>query len=73
MPEHGSALSRRWVMTVDAIIRVHMTAAGMLMEDLSAKVILDPLSKGRTQELRELASVLIRIADIVEAIQSKRS
>lgn len=60
-------------MTVDAIIRVHMTAAGMFMEDLSAKVILDPLSKGRTQELRELASVLIRIADIVEAIQSKRS
>lgn len=56
-------------MTVEDIIRTQMTAAGMLMEDLPAKVVLDPLGPGRTRELRELAEQLTTIANVVDAVR----
>jgi hypothetical protein len=56
-------------MTADEMIRIQMTAAGMLMEDLSAKVVLDPLHLDRPRELRELAEDLSTIADVVDSIR----
>jgi len=56
-------------MTADEMIRIQMTAAGMLMEDLSAKVVLDPLHPDRPQELRELAGDLNTIAEAVDSIR----
>lgn len=56
-------------MTADEMIRVQMTAAGMLMEDLSTKVVLDPLHPARARELRELAGDLSTIADVVDRIR----
>lgn len=50
----------------DDLIRTLMTAAGMLMEDLSAKVLLDPLAPERVDELRALANQLLVIAEVVE-------
>jgi hypothetical protein len=41
----------------------------MLMEDLSAKVVLDPLHPDRPQELRELAGDLKTIAEAVDSIR----
>lgn len=57
-------------MSVDDIIRTQMTAAGMLMEDLSARVVIEPLAPGHTEALRDLAESLVAIADIVDAIRS---
>jgi len=48
----------------DDLIRTLMTAAGM--EDLSAKVLLDPLAPERVDELRALANQLLVIAEVVE-------
>lgn len=56
-------------MTANDMIRIQMTAAGMLMEDLSAKVVLDPLHLDRPRELRELAGDLSTIAEVVDAIR----
>ena len=56
-------------MTADDMIRIQMTAAGMLMEDLSAKVVLDPLHLDRPRGLRELAGDLSTIADVVDSIR----
>ncbi len=56
-------------MTADDMIRIQMTAAGVLMEDLSAKVVLDPLHPDRLRELRELAGELNTIADVVDSIR----
>ena len=53
----------------EELIRHYMTAAGMLMEDVSAKVVLDPLAPERVDELRSLVNELTTIADIVDAIQ----
>lgn len=53
----------------DDLIRMYMTAAGMLMEDVSAKVVLDPLAPKRVDELRNLAKELTRIADVVDAVR----
>jgi hypothetical protein len=59
----------RQTMTADDMIRIQMTAAGMLMEDLSAKVVLDPLHLDRPRELRELTGDLSTIADVVDSIR----
>lgn len=56
-------------MTADDMIRIQLTAAGMLMADLSAKVALDPLHPDRPRELRELAGELSTIADDVDSIR----
>jgi hypothetical protein len=56
-------------MTDDDMIRMHMTAAGMLMEDLSARLILEPLDLDLPGELREAAAALINTADRAEAIR----
>ena len=53
-------------MTANDMIRIQMTAAGMLMEDLSTKVMLDPLHPDRPRELRELAGDLNTIAEAVD-------
>ena len=53
----------------EELIRHYMTAAGMLMEDLSAKVVLDPLAPERVDELRSLVNELTIIADVVDAIR----
>jgi hypothetical protein len=47
----------------------YMAAAGMLMEDLSAKLILDPLAPERVVELRRTGRDLLAIADIVDALR----
>lgn len=60
-------------MTADDMIRIQMTAAGVLMEDLSAKVGLDPLHPDRPRELRDLAGELSTIADVVDSIRRVRS
>jgi hypothetical protein len=62
-------IARRQAMIADDMIRIQMTAAGMLMEDLSAKVVLDPLHPDRPRELRELARELNTIAGAVEVIR----
>jgi hypothetical protein len=62
-------IARRQAMTADDMIRIQMTAAGMLMEDLSAKVVLDSLHPDRPRELRELAVDLSTIADVVDSIR----
>jgi hypothetical protein len=62
-------IARRQAMTADEMIKIQMTAAGMLMEDLSAKVVLDPLDPDRPRELRELAGDLSTIADVVDSIR----
>ncbi|MHC9419680.1 hypothetical protein ACYZX9_13910 [Sphingomonas citri] len=51
------------------LIRSYMTAAGMLMEDVSAKVLLDPLAPERVGDLRSLINELRAIADVVDAIR----
>lgn len=56
----------------DDLIRTSMTAAGMLMEDLSAKVLLDPLASERVDELRALANQLLVIAEVVEVCRRGR-
>ena len=56
----------------DDLIRTSMTAAGMLMEDLSAKVLLDPLASERVDELRALANQLLGIAEVVEVCRRGR-
>ncbi len=56
-------------MSDDEMIRVYMTAAGMIMEDLSPKVILGPYGGELYSELRSAAQTLATIADIVEAIE----
>jgi hypothetical protein len=53
----------------DDLIRSYMTAAGMLMEDVSAKVVLDPLAPERVGELRRLVNELTTIADVVDVIR----
>lgn len=53
-------------MSGDEQIRTLMTAVGMLMEDASAKVLLEPLGATRAGELRQLAGDLLHIADLVE-------
>lgn len=53
----------------DDLIRSYMTAAGMLMEDVSAKVVLDPLAPERVGDLRRLVNELTAIADVVDAIR----
>ena len=50
-------------------IRSYMTAAGMLMEDVSAKVVLDPLAPERVGDLRRLVNELTTIADVVDAVR----
>jgi hypothetical protein len=42
----------------DDLILSYMTAAGMLMEDVSAKVVLNPLSLERVGDLRRLVNEL---------------
>ncbi|MDP1027097.1 hypothetical protein Q5H91_07725 [Sphingomonas sp. KR1UV-12] len=56
-------------MSDDEMIRVYMTAAGMIMEDLSPKVILGPYSPELFGELRQAARTLEKIADVAEAIE----
>ncbi len=56
----------------DDLIKTSMTAAGMLMEDLSAKVLLDPLAPERVDELRALAKQLLVIAEVVEVCRRGR-
>jgi hypothetical protein len=51
------------------LIRSYMTAAGMLMEDVSAKVVLDPLAPERVGDLRRLVNELTTIADVVDAVR----
>lgn len=51
------------------LIRSYMTAAGMLMEDVSAKVVLDPLAPERVGDLRRLINELTTIADVVDAVR----
>jgi len=53
----------------DDLIRSYMTAAGMLMEDVSAKVVLDPLAPERVGDLRRLVNELKAIADVVDAVR----
>jgi len=53
----------------DDLIRSYMTAAGMLMEDVSAKVVLDPLAPERVGDLRRLVNELTTIADVVDAVR----
>ena len=53
----------------DDLIRSFMTAAGMLMEDVSAKVVLDPLAPERVGDLRRLVNELKAIADVVDAVR----
>ena len=53
----------------DDLIRSYMTAAGMLMEDVSAKVVLDPLAPKRVGDLRRLVNELTAIADVVDAVR----
>jgi hypothetical protein len=65
----GFVIARRQAMTADDMIRIQMTAAGMLMEDLSAKVVLYPLHTDRPRELRGLAGDLNTIADVVDSIR----
>lgn len=54
-------------MNDDEQIKTLMAAAGMLMEDASAKALLEPLDSARVDELRQLARDLLRIADLVDA------
>ena len=56
-------------MTEDDIIRTSMAAAGMLLEDLSAKLILDPLNDDLSSQLRIVAKDIENIADIVDAVR----
>jgi hypothetical protein len=56
-------------MTNDEKIRTFMAAAGMLMEDLSARLILEPASAELTGAMREAASNLVTIADVVDSIR----
>jgi len=58
---------RRLSMTPDELIRTYMTAAGMIMEDMATKALLDPLAATRAQELRDVARELQTIADVVDA------
>ncbi|MBB3350087.1 hypothetical protein [Sphingomonas sp. BK069] len=51
------------------LIRSYMTAAGMLMEDVSAKVVLDPLAQEPVGDLRRLVNELTTIADVVDAVR----
>jgi len=51
------------------LIRSYMTAAGMLMEDVSAKVVLDPLAQEPVGDLRRLVDELTTIADVVDAVR----
>ncbi|MBB3474274.1 hypothetical protein [Sphingomonas sp. BK345] len=53
----------------DDLIRSYMTAAGMLMEDVSAKVVLDPLAPERVGDLRRLVNELKATADVVDAVR----
>ncbi|MBW6528987.1 hypothetical protein KZ813_19280 [Sphingomonas sp. RHCKR7] len=53
----------------DDLIRSYMTAAGMLMEDVSAKVVIDPLAPERVGDLRRLVNELTTIADVVDAVR----
>ena len=53
----------------DDLIRSYMTAAGMLTEDVSAKVVLDPLALERVGDLRRLVNELTTIADVVDAVR----
>jgi hypothetical protein len=55
------------------LIRSYITAAGMLMEDVSAKIVLDPLAPERVGELRRLIIELTTIADVVEAVRRSNS
>jgi hypothetical protein len=57
----------------DDLIRSYMTAAGMLMEDVSAKVVLDPLAPERVGDLRSLINELTIIADVVDAVRQSES
>jgi hypothetical protein len=57
----------------DDLIRHYMTAAGMLMEDVSAKLVLDPLAPERVDELRNLVKELNIIADVVDAVRQGES
>lgn len=56
-------------MTEDDMIRTNMAAAGMLLEDLSAKLLLDPLNDDLPAQLRIVAKVLEDIANIVDAVR----
>lgn len=56
-------------MTEDDIIRTSMAAAGMLLEDLSAKLILDPLDDDLPSQLRIVAKDLENLANIVDAVR----
>jgi hypothetical protein len=51
------------------LIRNCMTAAGMLMEDVSAKVVLNPLAPERVGDLRSLVNELTTIADVVDVVR----
>jgi len=53
----------------DDLIHSYMTAAGMLMEDVSAKVVLDPLAQEPVGDLRRLVDELTTIADVVDAVR----
>jgi hypothetical protein len=57
----------------EELIRRYMTAAGMLMEDMSAKVLLDPLAPESVDELNNLAKELTSIADLVDALRRRDS
>lgn len=54
-------------MNRDDMIKTYMTAAGVLLEDLSTKLLLEPLGITRPSELRDVAGDLLRIADVVDA------
>lgn len=56
-------------MTDDEKIRTFMTAAGMLMEDLSARLILEPASAELTGAMREVAGNILTMADAVDGIR----
>ena len=49
--------------------RSYMTGAGTLMEDVSAKVVLDPLTPERVGDLRRLVNELTAFADVVDAVR----
>jgi hypothetical protein len=41
----------------DDMIRTYMAAAATLVEDLSAKLILDPLDPGLPRQMRQIAAI----------------
>ncbi|MBB4152740.1 hypothetical protein GGQ80_000616 [Sphingomonas jinjuensis] len=56
-------------MTDDEKIRAFMAAAGMLLEDLSARLVLEPASAELTSAMRAAANDILTIADAVDSIR----